>query len=525
MVTIYAQSIINVPADLATIQEAINYARDGDTVLIAEGTYYENINFNGKAITVGSRFLIDDNEAHIENTIINGSQPNNRYRASCVYFESGEDTTSVLCGLTLTGGKGTLGGLYHDVHGGGIYAMHAAPKIINNIITNNHVTSDSYAGTAGIIVELNEGTVIIKDNIIKNNTASGNEWTTAAGIGIYSFNYKGKAKIINNKILYNKAIDSVNASGGGIEISGGSKDIYIIGNQIVGNECQSPNSYGGGINFYDCYPMVKNNLIVGNFANDGGGVSFEDVITHNVNDQELALLRYANNSIINNSASSTGGGITVIGVSPVLMNLIVWGNIAPADSQISGKANIQYSDIEGGYEGLGNIDQDPLFNDSTNYCICDASPCVDAGFPAADYYDKEDPNNSGFALYPSFGGLRNDMGCHGGGSTPTITDIAAENEVVPFEYDLSQNYPNPFNPSTIIKYSIPKKSNVTLQVFDVLGSEIVTLVEKEQTHGNYQIEFDPSKLTSGIYFYRLQVNPTNGGIGEFVATKKMILLK
>jgi hypothetical protein len=86
------------------------------------------------------------------------------------------------------------------------------------------------------------------------------------------------------------------------------------------------------------------------------------------------------------------------------------------------------------------------------------------------------------------------------------------------EYHLSQNYPNPFNPSTSIKYSILKKSNVAIQVFDVLGSEIVMLVNKQQTYGNYTVEFDGSELTSGIYFYRMRA-------GEFVQTKKMLLMK
>ncbi|MDX1700558.1 MAG: T9SS type A sorting domain-containing protein, partial [Melioribacteraceae bacterium] len=85
-------------------------------------------------------------------------------------------------------------------------------------------------------------------------------------------------------------------------------------------------------------------------------------------------------------------------------------------------------------------------------------------------------------------------------------------------FALLQNYPNPFNPSTRIKYSIPKHSNVTLKIFDVLGSEVTTLVNKEQTQGNYEFEFDGGELTSGIYFYRLLV-------GDYMETKKMILLK
>jgi hypothetical protein len=98
-----------------------------------------------------------------------------------------------------------------------------------------------------------------------------------------------------------------------------------------------------------------------------------------------------------------------------------------------------------------------------------------------------------------------------------ITDID-EKEIRVNNFALSQNYPNPFNPTTKIRYSIPNQGFVTLKVFDVLGREIATLVNKEQPVGNYEVEFDASSLTSGIYFYRIQA-------GEFVETKKMVLMK
>ncbi|MDH3269585.1 MAG: T9SS type A sorting domain-containing protein, partial [Ignavibacteria bacterium] len=99
-------------------------------------------------------------------------------------------------------------------------------------------------------------------------------------------------------------------------------------------------------------------------------------------------------------------------------------------------------------------------------------------------------------------------------------------EIVPSEFVLEQNYPNPFNPSTKIKYNIPsviasgttQSQFVSLKVYDALGNEVVNLVDEEQTVGNYEIEFDATGLSSGIYFYKLQA-------GSFVETKKMILLK
>ena len=85
-------------------------------------------------------------------------------------------------------------------------------------------------------------------------------------------------------------------------------------------------------------------------------------------------------------------------------------------------------------------------------------------------------------------------------------------------YTLFQNYPNPFNPTTTINYSIPRTSLVTIKVYDVLGREIETLVNDEKHIGNYKVEFNASKLASGIYFYKMQA-------GDFSETKKLILLK
>ncbi|MEO8230753.1 MAG: T9SS type A sorting domain-containing protein, partial [Ignavibacteriota bacterium] len=98
--------------------------------------------------------------------------------------------------------------------------------------------------------------------------------------------------------------------------------------------------------------------------------------------------------------------------------------------------------------------------------------------------------------------------------------VGVENEItsLPEEYLLSQNYPNPFNPSTKISWQSPVGSHQSLKVYDILGNEVATLVDEYKPAGSYEVEFDASRLTSGIYFYRLQA-------GSFVETKKMILLK
>ncbi len=99
-----------------------------------------------------------------------------------------------------------------------------------------------------------------------------------------------------------------------------------------------------------------------------------------------------------------------------------------------------------------------------------------------------------------------------------ITDVNENNSSNLLNYTLTQNYPNPFNPSTTIGYSLPQNSFVQLKVYDMLGREVANLVNKSQVIGNYQIEFDATNLTSGIYFYRLQS-------GNFTETKKLILLR
>ena len=99
-----------------------------------------------------------------------------------------------------------------------------------------------------------------------------------------------------------------------------------------------------------------------------------------------------------------------------------------------------------------------------------------------------------------------------------ITGIVTNSNEIPSEFRLSQNYPNPFNPSTIIRFSIPEESFVTIKVFNTLGEEITTVINENIIAGNYEVEFDASKLPSGIYFYKLQA-------GSFVETKKMMLMK
>ena len=99
-----------------------------------------------------------------------------------------------------------------------------------------------------------------------------------------------------------------------------------------------------------------------------------------------------------------------------------------------------------------------------------------------------------------------------------VTNVATEDEAVPETFALDQNYPNPFNPATAIRYEIGHLAQVKLEVFDVLGRRVATLVETQQAPGAYTVTFDARRLPSGLYLYRLEA-------GSKVETKQMILLK
>ena len=113
----------------------------------------------------------------------------------------------------------------------------------------------------------------------------------------------------------------------------------------------------------------------------------------------------------------------------------------------------------------------------------------------------------------------------GGGIAGTVGVKEINHNAIPDSYVLSQNYPNPFNPATKIRYTIPSlgyknisSQRTTLKIYDILGNEVAALVDKEQQPGNYEVEFNPVYLSSGVYFYQLRS-------GSFIGTKKMVFLK
>ncbi|MBC8415921.1 MAG: hypothetical protein H8E11_05780, partial [Candidatus Cloacimonetes bacterium] len=167
LTTCLFSTIINVPADQPTIQDGINIAVYGDTILVQPGTYVENINYNGKNITVASLFLTTQDTTYISQTIIDGNQ-----NGSVVGFVNGETMDAVLTGFTITNGNS-------PTSGGGISCVYTSyPRLENLVIIGN---SAAYNG-GGIICGA-YASPSLENVIITGNSAGG------AGGGIYCYNH------------------------------------------------------------------------------------------------------------------------------------------------------------------------------------------------------------------------------------------------------------------------------------------------------------------------------------------------
>jgi hypothetical protein len=289
--------IIHVPADYNTIQAGINAAGPGDTVLVSDGIYYEQINFLGKKpLTVASEFLTTGDENHITSTIIDGSMITDSINGSIVNFKLGEDTTSVLCGFTIRNGNiGTLISdtveyeIIQDRSGGGIFIFNCGAKIIHNHITENHVVDTGLPGNPinvwgggvyqGPYVQQEEHWVILDHNVVDHNsTGCDSRGAIGAGIAVES-----SALITNNDITENIATGEGTAFawGGGLV---GSNDpslpsqvkFIVNNNTISNNQVISPGyaAEAAGAVFEHAVSVVSENVIENNMVVAPSGNSY-----------------------------------------------------------------------------------------------------------------------------------------------------------------------------------------------------------------------------------------------------------
>ena len=385
---VQAQTAIRVPLDQPTIQAAIDAAANGDTVLVSPGTYLENINFSGKAITVTS-------ESGPEVTLIDGNHVD-----AVVKFISGEGRSSVLSGFTVLNG-GSPGGL----EGGGIRIENSSPTITGNIIARTRVCTG--------IIALSSAPLVQKNTII-NNTDTGC-FGDGGGMSVYFTPSAGNlsAEIVENVIAGNASI-----VGGGISLW--SAGPIIRGNLIEGNTASglSPCSPGGGIAIRALSdPLIAQNVIVGNSAGCGGGIYWGST-----------GLRLVNNTIADNDGAK-GSGIHAEGTAGQLSNSIIvgrdgqnavyceaWSALAFRFNNVLTTAAAPYGESCIDPTGTnGNISSDPLFvnRPKGDYRLQLASPSIDAGDGAAAEVPNRDADGNARILDGNGDGAGIvDMGAH-----------------------------------------------------------------------------------------------------------------
>jgi len=493
-IVMLASATIDIPSDYATIQEGINAATTGDTVLVQPGTYQEGINFHGRRITVASLYTTTEDTTYISSTVIDG----NSSVLHVVEFTAYETNASKLIGFTITGGCAN-GSETNDMRGGCIFVSGASPVISHCIITGNHA-EDYGGGVSWAMYDIH-----LHSCRIANNSAG----TGGGGMHLVSLD---EVDISNCDVCFNIAPEA----GGLIFLGQGivMTKTRIHDNTVSGN--------GGGI-FIIGDGYLEECLLYNNSGMRGGAAFIDprSIIT----DGPLSI---RNCTIFNNTSFYNGGALFCQrGSSSVLVNTILYGNqpqeIAFADTAATNTLAVAYCDVEGGETGVvtngnadidwldGNIDADPLFADpeSGDCSLTENSPCIDAG-TAHFTYDGATYVNLGSDEYygnaPDIGAEEYNPSAVHEGTTPPAPRLNL------------RAYPNPFNPTTQVCFSLPRAAAVRLCAYNVRGQRVATLVDEPMPAGEHTAQWNATGLASGVYLLRLNA-------GGRQTTQRAVLLK
>ncbi len=301
-------------------------------------------------------------------------------------------------------------------------------------------------------------------------------------------------------------------------------DVSINGCLFANN---SSTSNSGAIQMTTSSAEVMNNIFVNNTGMSAGAAIFKS------GSEPI----FYNNTIANNTYTGTSGGaIFTFNAAPQIMNSILRGEGSIIYS-LNSTPMVDFSNIEGGWEGTMNIDADPMFTSpsagsgvdydgvAARWFLQEGSPCIDAGNPMQDYYDQEDPDNTGYALWPAMGSLTNDMGAYGGDGAPYV-DNDEDETIPPSVSSIGMSvYPNPFNPETTIQLQLSAQESqkpVTVAIYNIRGQKVYTLLDNEKPQSMNLtwkgIDNAGKSVSSGIYFARMTA-------GNHTVTTRMALIK
>jgi hypothetical protein len=415
-----------------------------------------------------------------------------------------------------------------------LYVSPSGNNTNSGLLASEPLRTISVAFAKILVDEIHPHTIFLSDGIYSPSTNGEHfplnmqSYVSLSGQSASSvvLNAEGQSILMFFDGIQNVDVEKMTITGGSAEIGGG---IYCFQSSPNFTNMIIRNNNGGGIYCKYSSPRIVNTNISRNTASSGAGIYCDSnsspellniVLTENTaynHGDGLYCSSGSHPTLLNvtlsrNTAWGVGGGIYSYDSSPKLVNSILWND---TPKEVEGTVYAFYSDIQDGWEGDGNLEEDPLFVDVENsdYRLQESSPCIDVGIQDTILVYNEGQDT----LYiPPMEYYRNarDMGAYEFGDPAQI-----ENDIkTPLTYSLNHNYPNPFNPTTNIKFTLPKSEFVTLKVYNILGSEITTLVNVKLQQGNHTYKFDGKNLTSGVYYYRITA-------GEFQDVKKMILLR
>ena len=459
----------------ATIQHGIDLSDNGDTVLVYPGIFDEPIDFLEKSIVIGSLYILEENENYIDETILSNS-------VNIILALDSElnGFTFLNIDLYLEGGPQAV-----------IYIENASPKIINNRFDNLYL----FQSVESAIIYCESSNALIMNNEFINGTIGNGDV-----LGGYILSKNSSVTIKNNR-FDNGYVGF--AEPAGFIVSVNSEN--IIESNIMNNPSMGYCYTCAAITILDSSDcIIRNNLIL-NAIGDGYGAV---VASHS------QYVSY-NNTFVANSF-----GYANLFSDGIVINDINYGSSNTFYLDESSTIQVSYSDIQGGWAGIGNINSDPLFinPDSGNFNLLESSHCIDAGTP----FFAWDGDTLINMMEDEYNGNTPDMGAF---ESPYTATVSIDDEIIPTEFVLHQPYPNPFNHTTTIRFDLIEtristelNNNVSLHIFDITGRLVETMLNGKIESGNHEIKWNATQFSSGIYFVELVS-------GQNRSVQKLVLLK